>query len=137
MSLFASIQQSANALSVAQLGLNVTGNNIANANTPGYIRQELLQSTAAGYRFGDVILGYGVRAVGVVQKIDNFLMERLRETGSGLASSEALGEVYDQIEAAFGELGDNDLSTQLSNFSNSIQDMLNQPGNDSLRRLVI
>lgn len=137
MSLFASIQQSSNALTVAQLGLNVTGNNIANANTPGYIRQELLQETGAGYRFGDVILGYGVRAVGVVQKIDNFLGERLRETGSNLASSETLSSIYNQIEAAFSELSDNDISTQLSNFSNGIQDMLNQPGNDSLRRLVI
>ena len=137
MSLFASIQQSANALTVAQLGLNVTGNNIANANTPGYIRQELLQSTAAGYRFGDVILGYGVRAQGVVQKIDSFITEQMRQTSSTLASSEALGDIYDQIETSFAELGDNDLSTQLSNFSNSIQDMLNQPGNDSIRRLVI
>ncbi len=65
MSLFASIQQSANALTVAQLGLNVTGNNIANANTPGYIRQELLQTTAVGYKYGDITLGYGVRAQGV------------------------------------------------------------------------
>ncbi|MGN6543629.1 MAG: flagellar hook-associated protein FlgK [Aureliella sp.] len=137
MSLFASIQQSANALSLAQLGLNVAGNNIANANTPGYIRQELVQSTAVGYRIGDVILGYGVRANGVVQKIDNFLTERMRETGSNLASSQALGDVYDQIEASFAEMGDNDLSTQISNFSNSIQDLLNQPGNESLRRLVI
>lgn len=137
MSLFASIQQSANALTVAQLGLNVTGNNIANANTPGYIRQELLQTPAIGYRYGDVIIGYGVRAQGVVQKVDNFLTEQMRQTGSNLASSEALGDIYNQIEAAFSELGNNDLSTELSNFSNSVQDMLNQPGNDSLRRLVI
>ncbi len=61
----------------------------------------------------------------------------MRQTGSNLAGSEALGNIYDQIEAAFSELGNNDLSTELSNFSNSIQDMLNQPGNDSLRRLVI
>jgi flagellar hook-associated protein 1 len=137
MPLFGAIQQSANALNVAQLGLNVTGNNIANANTPGYIRQELVQSTAAGYRFGDIILGYGVRAVGVVQKIDEFALTRLRETGANLASSEVQSDIYNQIEAMFGELGASDLSSQLSNFSNSIQDLLNQPGNDSLRRLVL
>ncbi|MGN6134177.1 MAG: flagellar hook-associated protein FlgK [Aureliella sp.] len=137
MSLFASIQQSSNALSIAQIGLNVAGNNIANANTPGYIRQELVQTSVAGYRAGGVILGGGVRAAGVVQKIDNFLTERLRETGSELASNEALSDIYSQIEATFSEMGDKDLSTQLSNFSNSIQDVLNQPGNDALRRLVI
>ncbi len=137
MSLFASIQNSANSLIVSQLGLDVTGNNIANANTPGYIRQELVQATGPGYRVGDVILGYGVRATGVVQKIDTYLNERLRNTNSELARSETLGDIYNQIEASFAELGDNDLSSQLANFSGSIQDLLNQPGNESLRRLVL
>lgn len=137
MSLFGTIQQAATSLQVSQLGLHVTGNNIANANTPGYIRQELVQAPAAGVRIGDVILGYGVRAVGVVQKVDDFILERLRQTESGLASSQKLDEVYARMEAVFGELTDSDLSSQLSDFSSSIQDVLNQPGNDSLRRLVI
>lgn len=137
MSLFSTIQQSSNALSVAQLGLSVAGNNVSNANTPGYIRQELQQSSAAGYRLGGVILGGGVRATGVVQKIDNFLTERLRQTGSDLATSQTLTDAYNHIEASFAELGSNDLSSQLASFSSSIQDVLNQPGNDALRRLVV
>lgn len=137
MSLFSTIQQAANALQVNELGLHVVGNNIANANTPGYIRQELVQAPAAGLKFGDVILGYGVRAIGVVQKMDDFVVERLRQTESALASSEELGEIYRQMESLFGELTDSDLSTQLSTFSDSIHDVLNQPGNDALRRLVI
>ena len=36
------------ALKVAQAGLNVTAHNIANANTPGYMRQEIVQT--ASYR---------------------------------------------------------------------------------------
>lgn len=137
MSLFATIQQSANALQVNQIGLHVVGNNIANANTPGYIRQELIQAPAIGRRFGSVVLGYGVRAVGVVQKLDEFTVERLRQTESALASSEAQGTTYKQLESIFGELTSSDLSTQIGEFSSSINDVLNQPGNDSLRRLVI
>ncbi len=137
MSLFATIQQSAGALQVNELGLHVVGNNIANANTPGYIRQELIQSPGVGYRLGDLILGTGVRAVGVVQKLDNFVVERLRQTESALAASEAQETIYNQIESIFGELTDADLSSQIGEFSNSINDLLNQPGNDSLRRLVI
>lgn len=137
MSLFSTIQQSSNALQVSQLGLHVTGNNIANANTPGYIRQELHQATAAGYKFGDIVLGHGVRAVGVVQKLDHFIIERMRGTQSELSSSDAVSSAYQQIESILGELTDSDLSSQLSQFSNSISDLLNQPGNESLRRLVI
>lgn len=137
MSLFAAIQNSANALQVAQLGLNVVGNNIANANTPGYIRQELVQTPAAGVRIGDTILGYGVRAKGVVQQLDDFIVSRLRDTQSEISSSEVLDENYKRLEAIFGELTDDDLSSQLSEFSSSINDVLNQPGSESLRRLVI
>ncbi len=137
MSLFATIQTSANALQVSELGLQVTSNNVANANTPGYIRQELVQNSGPAVLVGGVLLGYGVRATGVVQKFDEFTAEQLRQTKSDLASSQTLDSIYSQIESVFSELSDNDLSTTLSDFSGTIQDVLNQPGNTSLRRLVI
>jgi len=82
MSLFGTIQMSANALTVASLGMQVTGNNIANANTPGYIRERLLQSAIPGYKEGALVIGLGVRADGVEQVIDKFLEERLRNASS-------------------------------------------------------
>lgn len=137
MSLFSTIQTSANALQVSELGLQVVSNNVANANTPGYIRQELVQSTGPAVLVGGVLLGYGVRANGVVQKFDDFTATQLRETLSNLEGSKTLDDLYSQIESVFGELSDNDLSSKLSEFSGSIQDVLNQPANTSLRRLVI
>lgn len=137
MSLFGTIQQSANALRVNELGLQVVGNNIANANTPGYLRQDLVQTSTVGARRGGLIVGNGVQAVGVVQNVDEFVVERLRQTESALASSAVKENIYSEVEAILGELTDNDLSSQLSEFSSSINDVLNQPGNDSLRRLVI
>ena len=137
MSLFGVIQNSANALQVAELGLHVVGNNVANAGTPGYIRQELNKATGPAYRYGSSILGSGVRAVGVVQKLDSFLLERMREVRSDLESSDRLGQLYQGIEDILGELNENDLSTKMNEFSSSIQDLLNHPGNDALRRLVI
>ena len=41
MSLFGSIQMAGNALQANDIGLQVVGQNISNANTPGYIREEL------------------------------------------------------------------------------------------------
>lgn len=137
MSLFSTIQTSANALQVSELGLQVVSNNVANANTPGYIRQELVQSTGPAVLVGGVLLGYGVRADGVIQKFDDFTATQLRDTLSSLESSKTLDNIYGQIEAVFGEMSDNDLSSKLSDFSSSIQDVLNHPANTSLRRLVI
>ena len=49
MSLFSSIQMAGNALQANDIGLQVVGQNISNANTPGYIR-EALQSGGRGSR---------------------------------------------------------------------------------------
>ena len=46
MSLFGSIQMAGNTLQAMQIGLHVVGNNIANANTPGYIRERTIYTPA-------------------------------------------------------------------------------------------
>ena len=137
MSLFSAIQGSSNALRVNQLGLQVVGNNIANVNTPGYIRQELVQSPARSYKEGDLIIGQGVQAVGIKQKLDNFVIERLRQTQSQLSYQQQLEGTNTQIESLVNELTDKDFSSNLSRFANAFQDVANQPGSDSIRTLAI
>lgn len=137
MSLFSSIQSSANALRVNQLGLQIVSNNIANANTPGYIRQELVQAPGLGYRYGDMIIGQGVKAVGVVQKLDNFVLQRMREVQSQLSYSQGLQDANERLESVISELSEYDLSTAMSNFSNAMQELSNQPGSASIRSLVV
>ena len=41
MSLFSSIQMASNSLQIQQIGLQVAGQNIANASTPGYSREQV------------------------------------------------------------------------------------------------
>ncbi len=137
MSLFSAIQGSSNALRVNQLGLQVVGNNIANVNTPGYIRQELVQAPALGFKSGQLIIGQGVQAVGIQQKLDNFVLERLRQTQSQLSYQEQLEGTNTQIESLLNELTDKDFSSNLSRFANAFQDVANQPGSDSIRTLAI
>lgn len=137
MTIFGFIQQSAAALRVAEIGMQIVGNNVANVNTPGYIRQELLQQTAIGLRIGHLTLGYGVRATGVVGKVDNFLTEQMRNALSELSRSQTLADTYSEYEAIFQELSSEDISTAMSEFTNAFSDLANQPGSDSLRSLVI
>ncbi|HEX5103308.1 MAG TPA: flagellar hook-associated protein FlgK [Pirellulaceae bacterium] len=137
MTLFSSIQTAKNSLLVAQLGLQVTGNNIANANTPGYIRERLILNPQPPQRYGGHLVGLGVDAEGVVQVIDRFLEERLRRANSDLAGGEALEHAYVQLEGLIGELSDTDLSTSLTDFFASIHDVLNQPESVSVRNLAV
>ncbi len=137
MSLFSSIQGASNALRVNQLGLQVVGNNIANVNTPGYIRQELILNPALGYKSGNLIIGQGVEAVGVQQKLDKFTLDRLRDTRSKLSYQEQVQNSNAAIESIFNELSEDDLSSRLSSLANAFQDVANQPGSESMQALVI
>src|SRR5437868_5594370 len=137
MSLLGMIQLSSNALNAASLGLQVTGNNIANANTPDYIRQRLVQSTQPGYPLGGLVVGLGVRIDGVQQVIDKFLDERMRSATSDVANSDAQADAYSKLEAVINELGDNDLSTSLTSFFGSLQDVLNQPESTAIRNVAV
>jgi flagellar hook-associated protein 1 FlgK len=137
MSLFSSIQLANNALRAQQIGLQVVGQNIANANTPGYIREEVNFAPAATQQLGGLLLGMGVQVVSVKQKIDQFLEERLRGATSDRASSEVNEQTYQQLEALLNELSDNDLSTSLNNFFSSVSDILNKPDSVPTRNQAV
>ncbi len=137
MSLFTSLQLAKNSLLVAQLGLQVTGNNIANAHTPGYLRQELIQTPAPTQRLGKLLIGLGVQVDRIQQAVDKFLEERLRGANSDLASSQVQEKTYLQLESLLGELGEDDISTGLTEFFNSIRDVLHQPESVAVRNLVV
>lgn len=137
MSLFGSIQLAKNALRSQQIGLQVVGQNIANANTPGYIREEVVLSPAPTQRQGGLLLGLGVQVDAVVQKIDKFLEERLRSAKSDRVSNETKEQAYLELESILGELGETDLSTSINNFFSSIQNVLSQPEDIGIRNLAV
>ncbi len=137
MSLFGSIRMASNTLRANEIALQVVGQNIANANTPGYIREEVLFSPAPTQRQGNLLLGLGVRVEAITRKIDIYLEQRLRGAVSDLASAETLEQTYAQLEGVIGELSDTDLSTSLDDFFCSISEILNQPENVSIRNLAV
>lgn len=137
MSLFGSLQVASNALQAMQIGLHVVGNNIANANTPGYIREEVVYSPAPVQKYGDLTLGLGVEIDAIVQKVDRFLADRVRSASSDRASADVQRKAYNDIETLLGELTDTDLSTGLSGFFNSIDAIADDPADLASRSLVV
>lgn len=136
MSLFTSLQVGNNSLVASQLGLQVTGNNIANANTEGYIRQRIVLNSAPPQQLGGLSIGLGVQVTAVVQQIDNFLESQFRSASADLSDAETRESAYLQLESLLGELNETDLSSSLTRFFNSIQDVLNQPENLAVRNLA-
>ena len=138
MSLFGSIQMAGNTLQAMQIGLHVVGNNIANANTPGFIRERTIFTPAPVQKIGHLTLGLGVEIAGIVQNIDKFAEERLRGAGGDRAGAEVQENAYKDLEAILGELDDkSDLSTALTNFFNSLDEVAGAPENVSIRNLAV
>ena len=138
MSLFGTIQIGANTLQAMQIGLQVTGNNIANANTPGYVRQEVIYSPAPVQKIGNLTLGLGVQVDAVVDQIDKFVLDRLVGARGDRAGAEVREQAYNEIEDLLNGLsGQTDLSTVFTNFVNSIGGVLDDPSSAAARNLVI
>lgn len=137
MSLFGTIRMASNTLRADQIALQVAGQNIANAETPGYIREEVVLKPAPMQKLGGLPLGLGVEVAAVVQKIDHFLEERLRASVSDRSGAEVREQVFQQLEGLVGELNDSDLSSDLTRFFSSISELLNQPESTSARNLVV
>ena len=73
------------ALSTAQKALTVTGNNIANVQTPGYTRQEVVQTELRPLDGRPGQIGTGVQITEIRRSVDRFVESSL------LASREQLG----------------------------------------------
>lgn len=137
MSLFGSIQLGANTLQAMQIGLQVVGNNIANSNTPGFVREQVNYSPASVQRIGNLQLGLGVQVDSITQVIDKFLQGRLLGARSDRAGAEVTKKAYQDVEVLIGELGDRDLSSSLSGFFNSVDPALAITGDLPSRNLTV
>ncbi|HEX2475770.1 MAG TPA: flagellar hook-associated protein FlgK [Lacipirellulaceae bacterium] len=139
MSLFGSIKMGGNTLQAMQIGLHVVGNNIANANTPGFIREKVIYVPAPVMRKGNLILGLGVKVGGIVQKIDRFVQDRLIGARSDRAGAEAQEKAYQDIEAVLNALSAEgaNLSGNLIDFFNAIDEIAKEPANLGARKLAI
>ena len=137
MSLTAALATASRALEVFSTAVQVSSNNIANANTPGYIREELSLSTEDPFKHEGLIVGAGVKATAVRQAIDQFLETRIHATNSEQQAASTRESIYVQLEGQLRELGDQDLSSRFSSFLASINEVANQPEQGPLRNSIV
>lgn len=138
MSLFGAIQIGGSTLQAMQIGLQVVGNNIANANTPGYVREEAIFTPAPVQRIGGLVLGLGVQVDSIVQKIDKFVQDRLVAAKGDTANAEVQEQAYRELETVLNALsGTVDLSSALTGFFNAVHEVMKSPENAATRNLAV
>jgi len=126
------------ALNISQLGIQVAGQNLNNADVPGYTRATLQLATDTSRQLGNgTVVGTGAQVAGLVQVIDQFLEERLRLATGDAMSSGTQQKYYTQLENLLNATTSSDLSTSILNFFNAIDNVLNHPEDVTYRRMAV
>src|SRR5690349_1243353 len=97
------------ALLTNSAAMRVTSNNIANINTPGYVRRDAPQETLTS---GGVL--NGVRLSDITRVVNDYLDKEVLTAGGAASRYDIQSSLMDQLNAALGAPGDsNSLGARL------------------------
>ncbi len=123
-------------LNAAQYGITTTENNISNASTPGYTRQQVLLSPVPGQATGSGFLGQGVDVTGVRRIYDQYLTTQVLQQQSQASYLTTFQTAIAQV--------DNLLSNQaagippaIQNFFNGLNALANNPSDIPTRQALL
>lgn len=131
-------------LAAAQLGQEITGQNIANAGTAGYSVQSLDQVASDPYTPADRstmlmpgLIGTGVSIRSIQRASDQFLDGQVRDANANLQGQMAQSGALKQVDQVFGEPSATGLNAALTSFFNSFHDVANAPENAGNRAAAV
>ena len=134
--LFSALDLGRAGLQVAQVQLDVSGNNIANVNKPGYSRQRVELTTRVPNFLPFGALGRGPAISGVLRVREDFLDVVYRQQLGGLGNAEVQANYFTRMEDIFQEPGENGFSERFSQFFDAMSDFANGveslPGREAL-----
>jgi flagellar hook-associated protein 1 len=126
------------ALLTQQRAIDITGNNIANVNTPGYSRQRLIIKQNSPIRADNMTISTGVTSDQKIQRFyDQFITAQLNGETESLGRWDAQKQALEKVELMFDESGGNGLGTALDDFFNAWQDLSNNPSGVAERTSLV
>ncbi|MBI5601869.1 MAG: flagellar hook-associated protein FlgK [Deltaproteobacteria bacterium] len=125
------------ALFASQTQLSITSNNIANASTPGYSRQEVILEIATTASQAAEFQGGGVSVAGVKRLYDRLLQNQINSTQQDYGQATTLSETLAKVEQIFNETQDLGLAGPLKDFFNAWQGVASNPAGLTERNLLL
>jgi flagellar hook-associated protein 1 FlgK len=100
MSLSQALSIAMSGLRANQLALSLTSSNVANSDTPGYIRKTVNQiQTSSGS------IGAGVSVTGVNRELDLYLQQQIRTEQSGASYADLRSSILSSLQSIYGTPG--------------------------------
>jgi flagellar hook-associated protein 1 FlgK len=130
------------ALAADQEALNVTSNNVANENTPGYTREVVNFQSVDAVTLSGGTIGAGVTASATSQR-DRVLEQQVQQQTQTQAQSGALESALDQIQNIFGlsstptDASSTALGTATNSFFSALSALTSDPSDTSTRQNVL
>ena len=130
------LQTGSRALLAQQKGIEVTGHNIANVNTPGYSRQTVNMQANAPTMTSQGLVGTGVNARDSKRVYDGFVGTQIDNENEEMGRWDAQKTALERVEIIFDESSDNGLNKTMGEFWNAWQDLVNDPSG-SVERIAL
>jgi flagellar hook-associated protein 1 FlgK len=133
MSLTQALNTSTAGLRTVQAGLALIASNVANAETAGYVRKTMVQTTTSA---GGA--GVSVRVAAVNRELDIYLQRQLRTEAAGGAYADLRAQFFARLQSLYGEPGaDATLEVAYNDFTTTLQNLGTSPESAAARSAVI
>ena len=134
--LISSLNIGSSGLFMNQKGIEVTGNNVSNANTDGYSRQSLQLSSLPTLEFNGNLIGQGVSVSGIERAEDVFVTSQLIQKSATYGSEDAQSFPLSQVESVVS-IGEDSLASDLDAFFTAWQELSDNPSGATERQSVL
>lgn len=124
------------ALNAAQVGLSTTGHNIANASTPGYSRQVVVQAAAQAQNFGYGYIGQGTEIAAVNRVYNEILAKQVIDSQAVSAGINIYSRNIGNIENMLADASAG-LNPAMSDFFSSVQALSANPSDPATRQTML
>jgi flagellar hook-associated protein 1 len=119
-----------------QQALSVTSNNVSNAATPGYSRQNINLAEALGQGTASGYIGSGVNVKSITRSYDETLAAQVRTSNSSYQSFNTLSTQAAKIDNMLSDTTTG-LTATLQGFVNALQSLSTAPNSTAQRQVLI
>jgi flagellar hook-associated protein 1 FlgK len=133
MSIAQALNSATSGLKVTQSAMALVASNVANAQTPGYVRKSLQTTSISGNDVSNT-----VRVAAVHRELDEYLQKQLRVESAGGAYADLRATFYQRLQAIYGDPNSSSsLESVFTSFTNSIQTLVTSPDSAAARSQVL
>lgn len=131
------IATGAESLGNSRVGVDVTGHNISNSQTPGYSRQTVNLETKQPLSWGRAAIGDGSRITDVSRSHDSFIENQLRQEIQNTGYHQSRSDGLARIESLFNPELTATVRDKLTGFFNALREFSNYPEEASVRTSLV